>query len=141
MEEAIRRLGIPDPVRGGADQTPDDPNVAAEVLNQEGGEAANPEGVEAVNPEGAEAVNPDEEEEEESHETTLSELLDKMVDREDEPQAFLVIRDTRTNINGSWMLRPTARRTILTYLMKYPREESDEGVDLASLQAIRERLA
>ena len=64
-----------------------------------------------------------------------------MVDMEEEPQAFLVIRDTVTNINGSWLLRPTARRTILTYLMRYPREESDEGVDLASLQSIRESLA
>ena len=129
VEEAIRRLGIPDPGRSGVenqqqDQTPDAPNVVAEVLN--------PEGVEATNPEG---------EEEESQETSLSELLDRMVEREDEPQAFLVIRDTRTNINGSWLLRPTARRTILTYLMKYPREESDEGLDLASLQAIRESLA
>ena len=145
VEEAIRRLGIPDPARSGVrnqqpDQTPDDPNMAAEVLNQDGAENLNPEGAEAANPEGAEAANP-EGEEEESQETSLSELLDRMVDMEEEPQAFLVIRDTQTNINGSWLLRPTARRTILTYLMKYPREESDEGVDLASLQAIRENRA
>ena len=103
----------------------------AEVLNSEGKEILNPEGAAATNPEG---------EEEGSQETPLSELLDRMVEREDEPQAFVVIRDTRTNINGSWLLRPTARRTILTYLMKYPREESDEGLDLASLQAIRDNL-
>ena len=137
VEEAIRRLGIPDPGRSGVeqpqqDQTPDDPNVVAEVLNPEGVENPNPEGAEAANPEG---------EEEESQETPLSELLDRMVDREDEPQAFLVIRDTKTNINGSWLLRPTARRTILTYLMKYPKEESDEGTDLASLRAIRDDMA
>ena len=146
VDEAIRRLGITDPAQ--PDQTPDDPNVAAEVLNQDGAENLNqdgaenlnPEGAEAANPEGAEAANP-EGEEEESQETSLSELLDRMVDMEEEPQAFLVIRDTKTNINGSWLLRPTARRTILTYLMKYPREESDEGVDLASLQAIRDILA
>ena len=146
VDEAIRRLGIPDPAQ--QDQTPDDPNVAAEVLNpdgaenlnQDGAENLNQDGVENLNPEGAEAADPDEGEEE-SHETSLSELLDRMVDMEEEPQAFLVIRDTVTNINGSWLLRPTARRTILTYLMKYPREESDEGVDLASLQALRESLA
>ena len=137
VEEAMRRLGIPDPGRSGMenpqqDQTPDDPNVVAEVLNAEGVENLNPEGTEAADPVG---------EEEESQETLLSELLDRMVDREEEPQAFLVIRDTKTNINGSWLLRPTARRTILTYLMKYPREESDEGTDLASLQAIRGNLA
>ena len=137
VDEAIRRLGIPDPGRSGVeqpqqDQTPDDPNVVAEVLNPEGVENPNPEGAEAANPEG---------EEEESQETPLSELLDRMVDREDEPQAFLVIRDTKTNINGSWLLRPTARRTILTYLMKYPKEESDEGTDLASLRAIRDDMA
>ena len=138
VDEAMRRLGIPDPAQ--QDQTPDDPNVAAEVLNPDGAENLNQDGVENLNPEGAEAADPDEGEEE-SHETSLSELLDRMVDMEEEPQAFLVIRDTVTNINGSWLLRPTARRTILTYLMKYPREESDEGVDLASLQAIRESLA
>ena len=146
VDEAIRRLGIPDPAQ--PDQTPDDPNVAAEVLNQDGAGNLNQDGAgnlnqdgaENLNPEGAEAADP-EEGEEESQETSLSELLDRMVDMEEEPQAFLVIRDTGTNINGSWLLRPTARRTILTYLMKYPREESDEGVDLASLQAIRESLA
>ena len=137
VEEAIRRLGIPDPGRSGVenqqqDQTPDAPNVAAEVRKPEGAETLNPEGAEATNPEG---------EEEESQETSLSDLLDRMVEREDEPQAFLVIRDTRTNINGSWRLRPTARRTILTYLMKYPREEADEGQDMVSLQSIRDSLA
>ena len=138
VEEAIRRLGIPAPERSETgnqqqDQTPDVPNVAAEVLN--------PEGAESLNPEGAEAANPEEEGDEDSNDTTLSDLLDRMVEQEDEPQAFLVIRDTRTNINGSWLLRPTARRTILTYLMKYPREETDEGQDMMSLQSIRESLA
>ena len=123
VEEAIRRLGIPERRSGGenqqVDQTPDDPNVVAEVLNTEGTEALNTEGTEAIEPEGAETANL-EGEEEGSHDTPLSDLFDRMVEREDEPQAFLVIRDTRTNINGSWLLRPTARRTILTYLMKYP---------------------
>ena len=70
-------------------------------------------------------------------------LQHRSVEREDEPQAFLVIRDTRSNINGSWLLRPTARRTIINYLVKFPREESESRIrqDVVSLQLIRDDLA
>ena len=74
--------------------------------------------------------------------TPLSEVLDEMVDREEEPQAFLVIRDTRTNLHGAWRLRPTARRTIFNYLVNYyPKEEAQEGQEVVSLQPIRDSLA
>ena len=88
---------------------------------------------EAAGDEDVDQENAEDQHQEGSHqETPLEELLDDVVDSlGGEPQTFLVIRDPVRGVNGAWSLRPEARRVILTYLLRNPREtpRSQEELD------------